>query len=80
MELIFGILGGFALGGFFGAFGMAVLSGRAYDKGAKDGALAAYYTGQEDGYRLAIADLAVAERIAHQVVFDGPDKREIEGD
>lgn len=42
MELIFGISGLF-IGGFFGFFGMALLSGRAYDRGAEDGERYGYY-------------------------------------
>lgn len=77
MELIWGITGLF-IGGFFGLLGMAILSGRAYERGAHDGAFTAYYEGQEEGYRLAFHDPTVAERASDKVVFTS--KTENEGD
>lgn len=75
MELIFGISGLF-IGGFFGVFGMAILSGRAYDKGLKDAFR--YHEGVEEGYRMALHDLTVAEQVASEVVFTS--KTDNEGD
>lgn len=77
MELIWGIFG-FASGGFFGVFVMAILSGRAYERGAHDGAFTAYYEGQAEGYRMALHDLTVAERAADEAVFTS--KTDNEGD
>lgn len=63
--IIAGIIG-FASGGFFGFFGMAMLSGRAYERGARDGYnlseihLTAAYN---DGYRDARLDMATADEV-----------------
>lgn len=75
MELIWG-LSGLLIGGFFGVFAMAVLSGRAYEKGLKDAFRGDYHEGIEEGYRMALDDFAVAD----EVVFEGPDHTRIEGD
>lgn len=92
MELIFGILGGFASGGFFGVFAMAVLSGRAYEKGRNDVIADAYNVynqgydhgyddGEKHGYSLAARDATtVAGLLPDEVVFRGPDHTKIEGD
>lgn len=84
MELIWGIAGLF-IGGFFGFFGMAILSGRAYEKGKGDALTAAgdvynsgydhgYDDGEKDGYRQAYLDQTAAD----EVVFTS--KTENEGD
>lgn len=90
MELIWGIFG-FASGGFFGAFAMAVLSGRAYEKGKSDALDAAahvynegydhgYDDGEKSGYREALRDSGVAANIPDTVVSNGTDHTKIEGD
>lgn len=78
MDWIIAGITGLFIGGFFGVFGMAILSGRAYDKGLKDAFRGDYHEGVEEGYRMALHDLTVAERISDEVVFTS--KTDNEGD
>lgn len=71
--IIAGIIGLF-IGGFFATFGMAVLSGRAYDKGHKDGERYGYIKGWHVGYEDAYLDQTTAD----EVVFTS--KTDNEGD
>lgn len=84
MEILWGLSGLF-IGGFFGVLGMAILSGRAYDKGKADALNAAanvynegydhgYDDGEKAGYRQAYLDQSTAD----EVVFTS--KTENEGD
>lgn len=73
MELIWG-LSGLLIGGFFATFGMAMLSGRAYEKGRKDGEGYGYVKGWHVGYEDAYIDQSTAD----EVVFTS--KTENEGD
>lgn len=77
MELIWGLIG-FASGGFFGVFGMAILSGRAYDKGKADGRPESYRKGYAVGYLDGVGDMSLADGLADKVVFTS--KTDNEGD
>lgn len=73
MELIFGISGLF-IGGFFGAFAMAILSGRAYEKGQREGFNRGYDTGEKYGYYQAYLDQTTAD----EVVFTSNTDNEVD--
>lgn len=85
MDWIIAGITGLFIGGFFGVFGMALLSGRAYEKGKADARFSAikaysngydhgYDDGEKDGYRQAYLD----QSTANEVVFTS--KTENEGD
>lgn len=84
MELIWGLSGLF-IGGFFATFGMAILSGRAYDKGRKDVLKSAgdvynegYDHGYDDGEKAGYREAYLDQTTADEVVFTS--KTENEGD
>lgn len=70
------------VGLFIGFFGMAILSGRAYDKGKADAehTLSRFDMERQwnNGYRSAMHDFALADKLADEVVFTS--KTENEGD
>lgn len=91
MDWVIAGISGLFIGGFFGFFGMALLSGRAYEKGKSDALNAAanvynegydhgYDDGEKSGYREALRDSGVVAKIASTVILDSTDNRQNEGD